>query len=611
MNQQEKQHLLNEIISERDDAFTDKNPVILHIQSINSKLRKLDPVDRGYFKDFVEDLKNRLFEHSVNVPGIDLNFFNESNSVVDNENIETYLELNNVKDNSKTYIELLTETLNCLKEELSTLKGYFLIKLSSNQDNAYSPILLHDSNCFYQPIQKKVKDNFNDCIVKSVSELKSEIQNDTLAKKNYLVFLILSTRINDEEYFKSLKEDLKIIIDNFDEFNCVSLKTLDAPKRYDIISNNDIDTFFDEISYVTSTLLINAELSNEEEKIIKKLFKDSQCSVLEYKVLKGGKSGSKVLEVRPKKHYATESTKRYIVKFCELNDKKKIFIESNQFSTHIEHFNIPGYSKSYEKNASIEGLKYTYASDDAIKKSFSFSDIIENVDHKFYDQKHIIIDDAFSSPIFEIWKKSEEQENILISNLYEDYIKPKKFFEEVKRIKNLNDVELEQEDIFKNFNRIFNLKIDTKVKVCHGDFHTENFFKNENGIYLIDFGFTNKRHAIIDHVALECSIKFKHIPFYIELTILEDIEIQLLNEDSFNATFDIKSMRKDIKDLLDIIKAVRINSVPNLYSVNSKLEYLISLFIMTCRQVQYKDLNQLYALKSAEIIANRIIQLYN
>ena len=169
--------------------------------------------------------------------------------------------------------------------------------------------------------------------------------------------------------------------------------------------------------------------------------------------------------------------------------------------------------------------------------------------------------------------------------------------------------DLAKTPIFSYFNKIFNLEIDTKIKVCHGDFHSENFFYDINGIYLIDFGFTDIRHSIIDHTTLECSIKFKHVPFFIDYNILMDIEEQLLLDDSFNASFSIRTPRKDIIEYYDLIRLIRINSLLHLKDDNSKLEYLISLFIITCRHAQYNDLNQLYALKSAEIIGKRLVQL--
>lgn len=179
------------------------------------------------------------------------------------------------------------------------------------------------------------------------------------------------------------------------------------------------------------------------------------------------------------------------------------------------------------------------------------------------------------------------------------------------QIKGYDDTEIDNYELYKNFLNIFDFEFNTNQKTCHGDLHSENFFRDEKGCYLIDFGFTGERHALIDHAMLECSIKYKHIPFYIELEVLKEIERQLVTEGALTGTFDISTERKDIKKYYDLIKIIRKDSRRYYADKNSNLEYLISLFMITCRLVQYGDLNQLYAITSAEIISEKIIELIN
>jgi hypothetical protein len=608
MNLEEKQALLSELTTEKTKAFpSGGGPDVSIVQLINSRLQNLNVEDRPYFKGFVEELKNNLFEAGANIPGLNLSSFQKEGETQDP--IEAAEEIQTESQNVKSYFDSFLELMDCLKNDLPTLKNYFFIRLQSNSDLNYKPVLIYETGCFYQSVRKRLMDKFPGCLCKSIAEIKDELEKKQLPATSLIAILIVSTKINEEEKVDEVDNHLKTIFSYFDEVYYLSPKTLSTTKHSDVISTNDSESFLEEIKYVTSTFLTNAELSNEEERIIKKLFQDSNCPILEYKVLKGGKSGAKVIEIKPKKNYATDLTKRFIVKFGPLNEKKKISKEAKRFGDHIEHYSIPDYQKTHVKNAMVEAIKYTYASENSIRTSYSFSDILNNPENEFYLQKNKILEDVFSGSPFDLWQQSEENGTNKISDLYSDYISPEKFFNNVKRIKGISDVELENEAIVKNFKKIFDLSINSKVKVCHGDLHSENFFKDVNNIYLIDFGFTDKRHAVVDHTSLECSLKFKHVPFYVDLKVLEEIENQLLSEDAFNATFAIKTTREDVKEYFNLVKIVRMSSLRQLSDSGSKLEYLISLFIMTCRHAQYPDLNQLYALKSAEILGGRLVQL--
>ena len=605
MTTNQKETLLAELILEKNRAFSSGSPDLSIVQKISLRLNKLSIKDRSFFKSFVTEIKNDLFETGANIPGLNLSSFelSDEKDVPEIPIVDVEVVISN-----HNYMETLSDVLESLREELPTLKNYFFLRLISQNDNNYLPLLIYEEGCFYQPIRKKLQEKYSDCISKSITDIKDEIEKNTFSDSSFVAILIVSTKINEPEKVKERENNLKTIIDHYQEVYQLLPKKLHSIKFGDVIVTNNIESLLNEIKYVTSTFLTNAELTNDEEKIIKKLFQYSNCPILEYTLLKGGKSGSKVIEIRLKKNYASAQTKRYIVKFSS-DGKGKISIEAERFGAHIEHYSIPGYQKTYEKNSIAEAIKYTYASSNSIVTSYSFSDIVKNPTNEFFPKKNEIIENIFHEEPFELWKQSTEVGKYKISDLYKEYIKPEKFFENVKIIMGIAESDLAKTPIFSYFNKIFNLEIDTKIKVCHGDFHSENFFYDINGIYLIDFGFTDIRHSIIDHTTLECSIKFKHVPFFIDYNILMDIEEQLLLDDSFNASFSIRTPRKDIIEYYDLIRLIRINSLLHLKDDNSKLEYLISLFIITCRHAQYNDLNQLYALKSAEIIGKRLVQL--
>ena len=59
-------------------------------------------------------------------------------------------------------------------------------------------------------------------------------------------------------------------------------------------------------------------------------------------------------------------------------------------------------------------------------------------------------------------------------------------------------------------------------------------------------------------------------------------------------------------ELLDLIKHIRVNVINQSYT-KSRDEYYLSVFLMTFRQIRYKDMNQLYAYNSALILSRRLI----
>ena len=54
-----------------------------------------------------------------------------------------------------------------------------------------------------------------------------------------------------------------------------------------------------------------------------------------------------------------------------------------------------------------------------------------------------------------------------------------------------------------------------------------------------------------------------------------------------------------------MINMIRMNSTKD--SNGSNLDYFISLFMMTIRQIRYPNMNQLYAYHSAKILSHHIV----
>ena len=415
-------------------------------------------------------------------------------------------------------------------------------------------------------------------------------------------------RTNNEEGIIKLKKDLSSIVNSYQSFESYSLK---GNSEYE--SSISKEDFFEEIEFVNSILLSNGSIKHEEEKIIKKLFRNFQTPLLIYKMLKEGNSGTKVIEIRPKKELGNEYEKRYIIKYAEKKQEPKIGQELKYFGKWIAGYKgFKEYECEYDKTLTHEGLRYSYAISDTASESFSFREILENKENGFHAGKTDIIDSLFEIELYQLWLDSLEPIECQTRELYEPYVKIQKTFEVIGDILNLKADQIKECELYVNFHKIWISKFLFNKKVCHGDLHSENFFKDKNGVYLIDFGYTNIRHAIIDHTSLECSIKFNHVPRYIEIKELIDIESELLLDASFQLSYRFtKTTRTDLLERLEIIKRIRTNSLRLIRENNSITEYLISLFIITFRQIRYKDLNQLYAYRSALEISRRLIQLIN
>ena len=191
--------------------------------------------------------------------------------------------------------------------------------------------------------------------------------------------------------------------------------------------------------------------------------------------------------------------------------------------------------------------------------------------------------------------------------MYSNYLIEEKIIKAIALIDGIDKDDVLSCELWKNYTEIKKMQIDYKEKVCHGDLHTENFFKDDVGVYLIDFGYTDHRHSILDHTTLEASIKFKHIPQYIDIIELMEIEKILCTNKKFE-NIDLSTIKRaNLKSLIELIVFIRKESSALFYKEDNNLEYFLSLFIITLRQIQYPDLNQRYAYESAKFLAKYIV----
>ena len=368
--------------------------------------------------------------------------------------------------------------------------------------------------------------------------------------------------------------------------------------------DSELVTIREEIAYLIRTDLANRRLGPEREKIIKKLFDKEHCHDIIYEELHSGYSGSRVFEVQPFKE--TVSTARYVIKINE--DKNKLAKEISNFKMLVQGLDPEsGYSCEEAITEKYRAIKYNYASVGGVIDSESFSEQLLYADEA---KVLTIIENLFGIKLFERWDATKEVANLTLKQWYQDYINVEEIIKKIAIIKDEEEEDVRKSEFISNFDKICQAQVEGFLKVCHGDLHAKNIFVDENEkVFLIDFGDTGKKHALIDYATLECSVKFQHLPKYLDSTMLVDVEKELLDIATFDQGYIFKSnVRSDLKKFLSVINKIRNLSRKYIYDQQTKRDYFMALFLMTFRQIRYDTLNQLYALKSAEILGDKIVK---
>ena len=609
-----EQDLLKKLEDLRDSAFKEATPNISILKRIKGELFSIKKKDRDFLKPYVLDLSEKLFKSNTSVQGLELDSFFQNSKQVQEPTKEKTVKVNIQEENVEiTFDELLKKLLECIQDTLTDLKGYAIIKLSNQENSNYNIKVLYDDNYYYAPIKNKITKTFSECDASTITEFSEKIKQGESPDSNLLCLVLLTSKINNEEAQRSSNDNLSEIVNSFDEFEYCTIKefgeyTGEFYKR--VVEKDD---FFEEINFVTTKFLTNGKISFEEEKVIKKVFEGSSAPVLTYKLLKAGNSGAKVIEIRQIPPFTSEQyERRFIVKFNKRDEKRKLKLENKKFADFIDSYEgFEQYNCSFFSTPNYDALKYTFAKSKGALNSYSFAEVLDNSDNPYFENSIDIIDSLFGQEIFGLWRKeSIEKHTVYLRDLYSNYVNFEKVKEQVLIVKNISANEFDKSQFKINLDKLLNFQIETNKKICHGDLHSENFFKDDKEeLFLIDFGFTGIEHSVIDHTSLECSLKFNHIPKYIELETLLKIEQELLLDETFVSSYVFKEaeIRKDLFKYCEIIKRIRKDSEQYLLEQNSKIEYYISLFFMTYRQVRYKDMNQLYAIHSAEILLEKLI----
>ena len=524
-----------------------------------------------------------LLENSVDIRAFNLSTFqskfsNQDKSIGTVESIDDDPEI------------LLKKFLEEEKPILRNLKGFFIFTIELGKPSKTNLLFLHDEHYKSEPHIKKFRSDFPEIEISSINDFDSSSYQD----KRFIVILYIPEIITLEN---NTFEKIKDIVQKFGGAIYYELDNeLGITKR----TENEL---LEQVKDYSKSIFNNTEFTQEEEILIKRL-SSTDCSILNYRKLKSGFSGSKVIEVQALKP-GGESIRK-VIKIDKIS-LKKIKEEENRFRNYVDDYVIAGYSIHRKETSNLEAISYNYASIDGYIDSYSFSDMIDKMNN--FDIPEIL-KKIFDCNLLKTWEnKTIVTEKNQIKNIYANYINLDHTYQSIVKIRNN---EKTTKDLLELINRVLEMKIEYKSKICHGDFHTQNIFidsSKENNISIIDFGWTDFRHAVIDHVFLECSIKYNHIPKYISVDELLEIEERLLNKDSFKAGFDLSFIKRvELRSIYEWVLEIRRDALQFLVDGNKPMEYFISLLIISFRMIGFRDLYQLFALELSEKLASFIIQ---
>lgn len=581
------------------------------ILAIVTELNALPPPDKKAFLEFYQYIGEELFAKSMQVSNYNLEEFQNSIAAAGKASQQKKKKPTEKKepDVQDDFEDVLFDFRTKTGTSCVYLKAHFFFLLDNNSNSKTDKIIITDETNTNNPLLQRIHEIFPDCPIVRYT-LQSFIdkckREPELTNTKFICLLALLPNIL---YSSKTQDDLRELFSLFRNSKAIKFLKLENFTSADYNLVNIDDTTYENIENICGKTFNNRDITFEEELMIKKMFVGNS-PIIDYKILKKGFSGSKVIEARPIKSMSSK-TGRFVIKYAKKDNEKKIYKESKAFKEFIDDFIIESYKGDYDSTDHYEAIKYMYASSDGRSDSHPFASLLEEfVKGKppIYDLE-TVIQQLFNCQPFQVWD-GVRQVSETAEALYTPYLSHDKLLKSISDIQGISIEEAEKTQLWKNFQKILNISFTVHKKVCHGDLHTENFFKDDSGVFLIDFGYTDYRHALIDHTTLEASLRFKHIPFYIPIQELLKIESKLFDLSSFSPAFDLSFINRDLlKKLFKLIIAIRQDASKYLADANNPIEYWMSLFIISLRQIQYPDLNQRYALEYATELSSKITEL--
>lgn len=564
--------------------------------------------ERFSLEQLLEDIQADAFSRGINIPNLDLDKFRRDKLSWENQPKDQPSAQAAVSPDD--FHDALAKLCTDYPDIVGPTKGLFIFRLVRGEVVPTIPIFICDQAALKHPKICSLDDRQPACQKEPFDEFIKIADRDHTSSRKYLAALVVTPSLKDKDN-NDLIAQIEALESRFERVDFIS------PLRYPIESTADYQEFplskgVDSVRNHCEKVLNNRDLSRGDEEIIKQCFEGKEM-VLDYKFLKKGNTGAKVIEVRPHQGNIGELA-RFVVKYGEKDRKRKLVDEKRRFKMHVQQHAIDGYDGEFVETPTHDAILYRYASSDGRRDSFEFAKIVDgflSTEKKTLYLPGPTVSELFESPVLQKWSTPARQERQGVGILYKQYLT--KADDVLMKARNIDPETAKSLEA--NYRLVEPYALTTKVKVCHGDLHTENFFKDEKGVYLIDFGWTDTLHAVIDHTTLEASLKFKHLPFYLSKEYVTDLERKyLLGIESFDSEFDLSDIdrgnadRETVKHIFGLICSIRENAKEFMQDSTNPLEYLISLYIISFRQIYYPDLNQRYALASTDMLGKEIVK---
>ena len=287
--------------------------------------------------------------------------------------------------------------------------------------------------------------------------------------------------------------------------------------------------------------------------------------------------------------------------------------EENAVRKWVQSFYTP-YQIDTKQNSIHKAIKYSFASINAKNDSNSLTSIY---DSQSYDQIRPILTKLFDHELFSSWnktKRSIHSKDSTVKSVFAAYIKFDRIKKQIERVSFKDPTE----DI-NLFEEVLGLRLSRYIqKISHGDLHSENVIvdnsESDPHVFLIDFGLTDARHSLIDYVTLEASIRFRLLPFFLPTKRIAEQDENFI--DRFNVTDasfqsienqELKKCFICINHIRTIAERNALGGEINYYSNDEfKFHYLVALFCISLRQIQFREMNQKYAIILCRILSQRI-----
>ncbi|MFM2016898.1 MAG: Ternary complex associated domain 9 [Bacteroidota bacterium] len=597
---------LTSLKSEYDKAIN--NDDLEKISEIIAVINGLPIAKKRDYVDLYEQIEDELFQKEKSVSNLDLKQLKED--------IKSWEEKKNTakverKSGVEEFDEAFVQFYNLNRTVFADLKNFYLIRLENSEVEAnWIPIILCDSTSINLPALNGIKTSTENqevsCAKKQINELVESINPLRGPLHNYLCVLCINP---DLKGIEDITESLSVLFGHFDIVSLLTVKARNVKiSATDVDEENKQTTIFELLGENCSKVFNNISLSYDNERIIKSFFRGT--AIINYRILNPGASGSVVIEVQATPTHMRKS-KRYVVKIALKDTAKpgKLKSEMKNYDTFVKDAPTinTNYQAEYHENEAMEAIKYSYASSGSIEDAKSFAEILGSY---FTSPTSTAISinkitaALFSCELITHWNMISPKQS-KCQSVYESFLR--KEDEIVNMINDINDKNVESANLIEFYQRVKEFTLSYNEKTCHGDLHSDNFFWDGQHVTLIDFGITGRHHAVVDHSSLETSIRVKHFPRHVPIDEIMKYEELFIDDKTFDGSLDLSFIsRERLREIFGNIMLIRQDSVKYFVDPKVSREYFISLFLLMFRQIQYRDLNQLYALRMADLLAKKI-----